>query len=105
MNFGDRKIEASHFPEIDSFEKSKVESALNASFDKLQRLVNNDLMLRVHFKQHEAQGNRTKHSVHLKLSLPGKTFVASESGWNLVNVLQKALGVLEREATESVKRH
>ena len=105
MDFGDRKIEASNLPELDGFNKSKAESALILSFDKLQKLVNNQVLLHVHFKRHETGGKRAKHSVHVKLGLPGKTLVASESGWNVVNVLQKALKALEREAIESVKRH
>ena len=104
MNFEGRKIEASNLPELDSFDKSKIESALILSFDKLQKITNNELLLHAHFKQHETDGAKTKHSVHLKLTIPGRTFVASETGWVLVSVLQKALNVLERETVESVKR-
>jgi ribosome-associated translation inhibitor RaiA len=104
MNFGKRRIETSNVPKLDSFSLGKVESALSLSFDKLQTAVSNELLLHAHFKQHEVQGKRTKHSVHLKLVFPGKTVVASESGWQPVKVLQKALNVLEREAIESVKR-
>lgn len=103
MNFGKRRIEVSSAPELDSFCQSKVESALSFSFDKLQSIVSNELLLHAHFKQHEVQGKRTKHSVHLKLVFPGKTIVASESGWQPVKVLQRALNVLERESIESVK--
>ena len=104
MNFEDRKIEVSKLPKVDSFEGGKIESSLCLSFDKIKRVANNDILLHVHFKQHESDGKRAKHSVHLKLSLPGKVLVASETDWNLMAALQKALNVLEREATESVKR-
>ncbi len=104
MDFEGRKIEASNLPELDSFDKGRVESALILSFDKLQKIVNNEMILHAHFKQHETDGTKTKHTVHLKLSIPGNTFVASETGWIIVSVLQKALSVLEREAIESVKR-
>ena len=105
MDFEGRKIEASNLPEIDSFDKSKIESALILSFDKLQKITTNEMILHAHFKQHETDGTKTKHTVHLKLSIPGNTFVASETGWILVSVLQKALSVLERETVESVKRN
>ena len=104
MNFENKSIEASNAPELDSFETSKIESALIQSFDKLHRIVNNEMNLHVHFKQHETNGSKTKHSVHLKLTLPGHTLVASETGWVLLAVLQKALNVIERETVESVKR-
>ena len=98
-------IQVSNMPKLDSFEEEKLKTTLAKSFDKLQKIVSNEILLHVHFKRHNATGRRAKHSVHLKLSLPGKTLVASESGWNTVNVLQKALKALEREAIESVKRH
>jgi len=104
MNFGNRRIEASNLPELDSFALGKIELALNLSFDKLQRIVNNEMLFHAHFKKHEREGKRAKHSVHLKLSIPGKTLVSSETGWNPVNVLQKALGNLERETIRLVKR-
>ena len=104
MDFKQRKIEVSGLPELDSFEKGKIESALIASFDRIQKVVNNELFLNSHFKQHETGGKRTKNSVHLKLSFPGKTVVSSESGWSLVNVLQASLKTLEREAITSVKK-
>jgi len=104
MNFGERKIEASHLPELDSFEKSKIETALSLSFDLLQKIANNEILLHAHFKQHKPEGKKVKSTVNLKLVIPGRTIVASESGWELVGTLQAALKVLERETVESVKR-
>jgi ribosome-associated translation inhibitor RaiA len=104
MNFGERKIEASNLPELDSFEKSKVESALIASFDKMQKIVNKEMLLNAHFKQHEAEGTRKKSSVHLKLNFPGKTIVSSDSGWDVLAVLQNALKMLERATLSSAKK-
>lgn len=104
MDFSGRNIEASDLPELDSFEKSKIASALILAFDKIEKKVNNDLLLHAHFKQHDDGGRRTKHTVNLKLSLPGHTFVASETAWGCVDSLQKALKVLEREAVEGLKR-
>ena len=105
MNFGGRKIEASNAQSLDGFEKSRVETALSLSFDKLMKIAGTELLLHVHFKQHEAQGRRKKHTVHLKLVLPGKTFVSSQTGWSPVDVLQEALASIERQTIESVKRH
>jgi ribosome-associated translation inhibitor RaiA len=104
MNFEDRWIEVSDAPDLDGFEKAKVVESLSVSFDKLQRVVGKELFLHVHFKRHEVQGSREKHAVHLKLVFPGKTVVASESGWQPVEVLQAALKVLERETVEFVKK-
>ena len=105
MNFGKRKIEVSDLPEIDSFEEAKLKSALEKSFDKLKAIVHNEMSLHVHFKQHEVEGTKTKHSIHLKLSFPGKTIVASESGWLLPGVAQKALEALERETLKALRKN
>lgn len=104
MNFGNRLIETSNLPDIDTFEEKTLESAFSKSFDKLRTIVKNDLRLHAHFKRHEVEGKKTKHSVHLKLSFPGKTVVASESGWSLPNIAQKALKALERETLKALKK-
>ncbi len=105
MNFGTRKIEASDLPDLDSFEEQKLRAALEKSFDRLKAVVHNEMALHVHFKQHEVEGQKTKHSIHLKLSFPGKTIVSSESGWILPGVAQKALEALERETLKALKKN
>ncbi len=104
MNFLERKIEVSNLPELDSFQKSAMQNSICVSFDKIRKIVDNEILLKAHFKQCMSSGKRTKHSVHLNLSFPGRPVVASESGWEPVSVLQKALKVLEREVVKDVKR-
>jgi hypothetical protein len=99
-----RNIEISNIPELDAFEEEKVKTALKKSFDRLKAIVHNELTLHVHFKQHEVEGQKAKHSVHLKLSFPGKTIVASEFGWLLPGVVQKSLEALERETFKALKK-
>ncbi len=101
MDFGGRKIEASGIPDLDEFEKSIIQSSLIGAFDKMQPRQSGEILLHAHFKEHESEGKRAKYTVHLKLVSPGKTFVASEVGWKPVDVLQKTIKALEREAAES----
>lgn len=101
MDFGGRKIEATDIPDLDVFEKSKIQASLIGAFDKMQARAGKEILLHAHFKEHEGEGKRAKCTVHLKLVAPGKTFVASEFGWKPVDVLQKAIKALEREAAES----
>jgi len=103
--FTKRNIQISDLPGLDSFEEQKLKQALEKSFDRLQNIVHNELSLHVHFKQHEVEGRKAKHSVHLKLSFPGKTIVASESGWLLPGVAQKALEAIERETLKALKKN
>ena len=104
MDFQGRGIEASDFPDLDSFEKARAESALILAFDKIQKRVKNDVFLHAHFKQHEVEGKRVKYTVNLKLSFPGGVFVASETAWGCVDSLQGALKVLEREVVKGLDR-
>jgi len=99
----ERNIQIVHLPDIDAIQKSRIDSALSGCYDKLQRIASNELLLKAHFKQHESDGKRTKYSVHLHLLLPGIGAVASETGWNLLNVLQDAVAKLERESIKKLK--
>jgi len=101
MDFGGRKIEASDIPDLDEFDKSIIQTSLCNAFDKMQPRQGGEILLHAHFKKHESEGKRAKYTVHLKLATPGKTFVASEFGWKPIDVLQKTIKALEREATES----
>ena len=102
QNFGDRKIQVSNAPGFDGVEESEISNALCVAYDKLQRIINNELLLSLNFKSHDV-GKKIEHEVHLKLSFPGKTVIASESGWVVVGLVHKALHVLERETIEAVK--
>ena len=105
MNFGSRKIEVSRLPEIDGFDESRIESALNTSFGKFEKLFGPGISLKVHFKQHETGGKRAKHSVHVKLFSAHKTLFSEEAGWVLADAVQKALKVLEREALKELGKN
>ncbi len=100
----ERNIQVSNLPDVDEIDKAKIDLALSSSYDKLAKVVNNRVLLRAHFKAYKKQGSRKKHSVQLHLSVPGVELVASESDWNLITALQKALSNLEREAIEKVKK-
>ncbi len=99
----ERNIQVAGMPRLDSFELGKINNALALTYDKLQKIVGNRMLLVLHFKECHKEGRREKHSVHLRLSFPGKTVVATETGWSPVPAVQSALHVLERETIESVK--
>jgi len=99
-----RNIQVVNAPKLNSFDLSKINSALDAAYDKLQKIVANKMLLVLHFKESRKEGRRENYGIHLRLSFPGRTLVASETGWDVVATVQKALHVLERETVESVKR-
>ncbi len=88
----------SKLPEVDEIDRAKIEASLTKSYDRLQKLLNNDIFLKAHFKDFQRAGSRKNHSVQLHLSLPGIELSSSATDWNLITALQEALGKIEREA-------
>ena len=99
----DRNIQLSNLPEVDEIDRAKVDSILAKCFDKLERVLNNEIHLKAHFKDFQKAGSRKNHSVQLHLSLPGIGLSASETDWNLLTALQNAVSKLEREALKKAK--
>jgi ribosome-associated translation inhibitor RaiA len=99
-----RKIQTSGLHAVGEIDRAKIMSVLSAFYDKIERIVNNELLLRAHFKAHEKEGARRKHSAHLRLSVPGFEIAATAVGWNILTALQEAVSKLEREALKRVKR-
>lgn len=100
----DRKIQMSKLPDVDGIDRAKIENSLTKSYDKLQRLLNNDIFLKAHFKDFQKAGSRKNHSVQLHLSLPGIELSSSATDWNLITALQEALENLEREAEKKISQ-
>lgn len=99
-----RAIQIINLPAIDSIDREKINSTILTSYDKLQKIINVLPLLVVHFKQHEREGARKKHSIHLRLNFAGATIISNETGWDLVSTLQKALSYLERETIKALKK-
>jgi ribosome-associated translation inhibitor RaiA len=98
----DRKIQISKLPKVDEIDRAKLDGSLAKSYDKLKKLLNNDIFLKAHFKDFQRAGSRKNHSVQLHLSLPGLELSSSATDWNLITALQEALGKLEREAEKKI---
>ncbi len=99
----DRNIQVANSPNVDEIDKAKINLSLNKCYDTLYGIVNNKMLLKVHFKEDEATGARKKHSVNLHLSIPGVEVTAVGLGWNLITALQEAIETLERETIKKVK--
>lgn len=90
-------------PETDSFSSSKISASVQRTYSKLGRIINNELDLKIQFKQCKESGRREKHTVRAHLSSPGITVVATEIDWELVKAVQKTLKTLEREALKNLE--
>ena len=98
-----RNIQLSNAPEFTEPDKKRVMRTLNAFYDKAAKILHTeDLMLLIHFKSHEKEGMRKKHSVHAKLDAPGFSANAKGHSWNYLTALQDALEALMKEI---IKHH
>ena len=91
-------------PEMGVLSKSRIEKAAQRTLSKLQTIINNEVDLKVRFKQRHEAGKREKHIVHLHLTAPGISLLSTAADWQIVTALQKALKTLEKEALKSLKQ-
>ena len=96
-------IQMSHLPEVDEIDRAKIDAILSGAYAKLERILNNKLLLRAHFKDEQSAGARRKHFVQMHLSAPGLELASSGSDWNLITALQKAVEAIEKETVKAVK--
>ncbi|MBN1941071.1 MAG: hypothetical protein JW772_02715 [Candidatus Diapherotrites archaeon] len=104
MAVKNRNIQFSSLPEIDEIDKDILMSSVFLSYDKLEKIAKGEVLLHLHFKHSRAKGLRKRHSVHAKISLPGKTILAKADDWKLLTAVQTALRILERESLNYLKR-
>ena len=100
----ERNIQYVGMPDLDAIDKSRVLAALESSYDKILKIINNELLMKVHFKEQRSSGKTSKHTVNINLSFSGLNIVSKESDWRLINAVQKATFWLGREAIKAVKR-
>lgn len=73
---------------------------------KVEKVVNNDLQLKIHFKESQQSGKlgkKYRYSVSARLELPGQVFSASEEGWKVETVLRKCLVSLRNSINSRFK--
>jgi CBS domain-containing protein len=101
----DRKnIQFVNLPELDEIDSQFLSNAIVECYDKIKKVLGEISYLVVHFKFLEGEGLRKQTTVHLRLSAPGKLFVASSTGWVLLDTVHEAIKKLEREVFESAKK-
>ncbi|MEM0360376.1 MAG: CBS domain-containing protein [Candidatus Diapherotrites archaeon] len=98
----ERNIQVANVPALDEIDKAKVDSTINASYDRVKKTLGMPYFLLVHFKQHKEAGARVKHSVHIRASAPGMNFKAEATSWNVITSLQDALSEIEREIRKAI---
>ncbi|MBI2041226.1 MAG: hypothetical protein HYT16_03945 [DPANN group archaeon] len=81
------------------FQEDFFKSKINSFYSKiLKNYFNNVRYFAAEVKLHEKKdAGRQKHSIHLRLALPSKTFSAEYAGFDLDTPLSRAIKALETE--------
>ncbi len=100
-----RNIQLIHFPELDEVDYATAEKEISSAYDKIEKILNNEIFLAIHVKSIEKGGMRKKYSLHIRLNSTGiNVLVKSENKWTFLSALQDALKTLTRQISEKVKR-
>jgi len=81
----------------DENDQERIKELLNEYGPKIERMLDNDVVLEIHFKEYEKEGNRVKHSVSAKINYANNIFQASDFDWDLARVIHKVMKKLETE--------
>jgi|GEM_PF-1024276 len=81
------------FPELDEVDLGLLEKSAGSFFKK----VGSDAQVSLSLKEYKKGGLRAQHEVHGSLIVGGKSFFANHEDWQLLEVVQHVLKVLEKE--------
>ncbi|MGM5487625.1 MAG: CBS domain-containing protein [Nanobdellota archaeon] len=93
---GTESMETVHLANMDKIAEKYAE--------KMQRWFNNEYELRIHVKEHDLEGKRTRFEVNSRLSYPGTNLAAVGEDWKLITALRKSLEKLENQLRSKYKR-
>lgn len=88
------------FPEVDEVDLALVEKSLTSFFKK----VGEDAKLSLVLKEYKKGGLRAQHEIHGTLIVNGKSYFADYEDWQLLEVIQHILKVLEKEYLKKVSK-
>lgn len=81
-----------------SEEEKKIAGVLlNEYFPKIQRLIKNDISLKIHFKEYEKDGKKRKYSLNAEVISGGIKITASSWDWDFARTIHKLMKKLENE--------
>lgn len=97
-------IQTTHLPDIDELDKAKVDSIINKTFNKMQRIMKGELHMNVVYKQLKKEGMRAKTQVSINVQGTGRPFSAHAEDWKVLLATKEACNALEAEVTKRYKK-
>lgn len=90
------------FPKLDEIDDSIAEKALTRFVEKT--VLSNTDELNLTYKEYSKGGLRKQHEIKARAVINSKVFVASETGWKLLDIFQDVLKKLEKEVLKSTSK-
>jgi hypothetical protein len=90
-----KNVELSKFPEFDEVDSAILGKSFESFFGRVSFMQTPRLHLS--HKEYARGGLKKQHEVHVKFLTESKAFFASQTGWQLLEVIQDTLKKLERE--------
>jgi CBS domain-containing protein len=75
--------------ELEPYEIYSVKKICSNEAFKLQRKLNNEFDMTVHFKVYKKEGTNHKYSVHLNIDYPGQVLTSSQEDWRIETAVRK----------------
>lgn len=95
---------------LEPHQKANVQKICSNEAFKLQRVIKDNFMLVLHFKEYQKDARQHKYSIHLRVEYPGKIITASQDDWDMETALHLVFEAAKTEAQkmfqgESSKRY
>ena len=87
---------------LEDFEKPTVNKLVNEYSGKIERLVNNPLIV-IQFKKYDKAGKKVKYSIHARVDAPSLLASAEAADWDLARTLHKVFNKVESELKHKFK--
>jgi len=96
-------IQITGIDELKEGERDIVNTLVNEYYGKIQRVLQNEISIKLHIKQHSKTGNKHKSDIRIKVTAPTKVFESQESDWDLARTLHRAFKNIERQLEHRIK--
>lgn len=92
------KIEVIGINNLTDEEKKITNTLLKEYISKIERIVKNDILIKMHVKEYKKDGKGKKYSLHFEVIFAGKMINSNAWDYDLSRTIHKAMKKIEIEA-------
>lgn len=90
--------------ELSLSEKLRLQDFASKYYEKIKRMIKNELRLKIHVKCHNVEGNKKKYSIHVQAIAPTRMFTSTRGvAWTLEKASHKAFLEIEHQIEHHMK--